>query len=185
MTVELGTLKPEFRARIEQLLEACRARGIEMRPYFAVRSPLEQARLWRQGRAREEIERKVGHLRADGARYLAQCLEQAGPQHGPRVTNAAPGLSWHQWGEALDCFWVVDGAAEWDITRAVDGLNGYKVYAEEAMLLGLTAGGRWAAADWPHVQLRRASGPISAEGPNGSLLTISEIDAEMRRRFTT
>jgi peptidoglycan LD-endopeptidase CwlK len=177
MAVDLSVLEPAFQRRALELLEACRSRGIEMRPYCAVRSPLQQAALWRQGRAREEIQRKIESLREGGAPYLAECISRAGPQHGRKVTNAAPGLSWHQWGEALDCFWVVDGEASWSTTRDVDGRNGYKVYTEEARLLGLTAGGKWALADWPHVQFRRADSPLGE-------MVIKEIDAEMRRRYT-
>ena len=98
-------------------------------------------------------------------------------QSGRHVTDAIPGLSWHQWGEAFDSFWVVDGEAEWSTTREINGLNGYRVYAVEAERLGLTAGGHWTNfKDWPHVQLRSASSPKS-------VFTIQEIDREMRERF--
>ena len=43
---------------------------------------------------------------AQKANFLASVLDGVGPQHGPHVTNALPGLSWHQWGEAVDCFWT-------------------------------------------------------------------------------
>jgi peptidoglycan LD-endopeptidase CwlK len=93
------------------------------------------------------------------------------------VTNALPGLSWHQWGEALDCFWVVDGAAEWSTRRLVNGLNGYHVYADEAKRLELTAGGFFRSLkDWPHVQLDKAGSPLGR-------FSILEIDAEMKSRF--
>lgn len=148
-----------------------------MRPYVGLRDPLTQARLWRQSRAREQIERRILTLRKEGAPYLASCLEKVGPQHGPHVTNALPGLSWHQWGEALDCMWVVSGKAVWSHTRRVEGLNGFRVYAEEASRLGLSPGGLWKSfADWPHVQFRRTGGPAD----QFPLRLISET---MQRRF--
>jgi hypothetical protein len=177
MAADLGALLPAFRIRVEDLVSACRLRGIEMRPYMGVRDPMEQARLWRQSRAREEIELKITELRQSGASYLARCLELAGDQNGPHVTNSIPGLSWHQWGEAVDSFWVVDGRAEWSTTKKVDGLNGYQVYAEEASKLGIDAGGLWTRfKDWPHVQLRPCPSPLGA-------MNLIEIDAEMSRRF--
>jgi peptidoglycan LD-endopeptidase CwlK len=177
MPADLGTLLPAFRIRVEDLISACRQRGIEMRPYMAQRDPFEQAMLWRQSRAREEIGRKVEELRGGGAGFLAHCLEATGTQNGPQVTNAIPGLSWHQWGEAVDSFWVVDGRAEWSTTRLVRALNGYQVYAEEASKLGLDAGGLWRRfKDWPHVQLRPSPSPLGA-------MTLVEIDTEMSRRF--
>ncbi len=177
MPAELSTLLPAFRIRVEDLVLACRQRGVEMRPYMAMRDPLEQAQLWRQSRTREEIERRISELRSGGAPFLARCLEAAGTRNGAHVTHSIPGLSWHQWGEAVDSFWVVDGRAEWSTVRKVDGVNGYQVYAEEAAKLGLDAGGRWRRfKDWPHVQLRPSSSPLG-------VLSLTEIDEEMRRRF--
>ncbi len=102
-----------------------------------------------------------------GAEFLAFCIESVGPQSGPEVTKAPPGLSWHQWGEAFDSFWVVNGDAEWSTTRKINGLNGYHVYAEEAAKIGVTPGGLWTTfkdchthnLDPPNVQLRSTHSP--------------------------
>lgn len=159
------------------LLAKCTARGIEMRPSQTLRDPFEQAKLWRQSRTRSQILTQIDSFRANGADFLAFCLESVGPQSGDPVTNALPGLSWHQWGEAMDCFWVVDGVAEWSTRRLVNGQNGYQVYAAEAKRLGLTAGGYFTSIkDWPHVQLGAAASPRGR-------FSITEIDAKMKRRF--
>ena len=100
MAADLTLLVPAFRPRLETLLANCRARGVEMRPYTGLRTPLEQAKLWRQSRSREQIDAKVAQLRAAGADYLADCIVHVGPRNGDPVTNAVPVLSWHQWGEA-------------------------------------------------------------------------------------
>ena len=77
----------------------------------------------------------------------------------------------------MDCFWLVDGHAEWSTKKKINGLNGYQVYAQEADALGLTAGGLWSSfKDWPHVQLRAANSPLG-------VMTIVEIDQIMRERF--
>lgn len=178
MAIALDSLEPGFRTRVRELLERCRVRGVEMRPYAGLRDTFEQARLWRQSRSIEEINEKIRTLREHGAPFLAMCIESVGSQHGDHVTNTPPGLSWHQWGEALDCFWVVDGRAEWSTRRRIDGVNGYSIYAEEAEKIGLTAGGRWIRfKDWPHVQAR-------SDGSVESAIPIRTIDAEMRRRFS-
>jgi peptidoglycan LD-endopeptidase CwlK len=177
VAADLSALLPAFRIRVEDLVSACRRRGVEMRPYMALRDPFEQARLWRQSRAREEIEVKIAELRSGGAPFLAHCIETAGDRNGPKVTHAIPGLSWHQWGEAIDSFWFVGGQAEWSTTKQLGALNGYQVYAEEASKLGLDAGGLWRRfKDWPHVQLRPSPSPLGS-------MTLAEIDAEMSRRF--
>lgn len=178
MAVSLDGLQAEFRQNVLNLIANLAAKGIEMRPCAALRKPDEQAILWRQSRAKEEIEAAIAKLRSQGGDFLADTLQNVGPQHGEHVTNALPGFSWHQWGEAVDCFWVVNGTAEWSTTRTVDGVNGYKVYAGSAASFSLTAGGTWSSLkDWPHVQARKAGSP-AAEG-----LTIRDIDQEMRRRF--
>jgi peptidoglycan L-alanyl-D-glutamate endopeptidase CwlK len=174
---DLKDLVPDFRGPMTKLLDKLKKRGIEMRPYHTLRDPLEQARLWRQSRTAAEIEQQIARFRAAGAGFLAHCIEAAGPQHGDPVTNALPGLSWHQWGEAVDCMWVVDGRAKWSTQELVGGVNGYRVYAQEAQKLGLTPGGFFTKLkDWPHVQKRAAGSPTS-------LMTLAEIDAEMRERF--
>ena len=177
MAADLKPLVPEFGDKLEHLLAVCRERGVEMRPYFAIRSPFEQARLWRQSRSREEIEARIADLRAQNAPFLAHCLESVGPQNGPPVTNAIPALSWHQWGEAVDSFWAQGGKAEWSTTKEVDGVNGYRVYAAAAAEVGLDAGGLWRRLkDWPHVQLR-------AEGSPAAFYSIAAIAERMKRVF--
>jgi peptidoglycan L-alanyl-D-glutamate endopeptidase CwlK len=177
MAADLGLLVAEFRGKVEELIANCAHRGVEMRPHGALRTPFEQARLWRQSRAREEIEAKIDALRADGADFLAHCLESVGPEYGKHVTNAIPGLSWHQFGEAADCFWVVNGEAEWSPKKKVDRVNGYHVYAEEAERLGLTAGGNWPGfKDWPHVQMRGSSNALK-------VMSLQEINNVLKERF--
>ena len=177
MPIEVAQLVPSFRGKLEGLLEDCQAQGVEMRPYFGIRTPFEQAVLWRQSRTGEQVARKIAELKEQGASFLAHCLESVGPRNGPPVTNALPGLSWHQWGEAVDCAWVVAGKTEWSTQKQVGGANGYRVYAEQAKALGLEPGGFWKSLkDWPHVQLRQAGSPLKVMG-------LAEIDGEMERRF--
>ncbi len=179
MAANLDLLVPGFRDPVVTMLRRCADRGVEMRPNATVRPPLEQAKLWRQSRTIGEITARIDELEAADAPFLAACLRDVGPQHGDPVTNAIPGLSWHQWGEALDCFWVVDGKAEWSTTKKIGGLNGYHVYAEEAAAQGLTAGGLFTSLkDWPHVQLQAAGSPLKVH-------TLVAIDREMRKRFGT
>ena len=177
MAADLNQLAPELRAFIENIFAKCRARGIVMRPYFTLRSPLEQAKLWRQSRSIEEINKTIDYFKRSGAPFLANCIQRVGPQHGDPVTSAAPGFSWHQWGEAVDCFWVVDEQAEWSALKKIAGQNGYQIYAEEAKRLSLTPGGYWnRLKDWPHVQLRPDSDP-------GKSMSLVEIDAGMKAKF--
>jgi peptidoglycan L-alanyl-D-glutamate endopeptidase CwlK len=181
MSRDLNLLRPDFKEKVEKMLSECQSCGITMTPYFTIRTPEEQARLWRQSRTSVEIQQQVKWLRDNGAPYLASIIEDVGPQFGPKVTNAIPGLSWHQWGEAVDCFWNVQNRAEWSSrkkVRLLDGReeNGYRIYAEVTVKHGMNAGGLWASfKDWPHIQFTNKR--IS------SLYSISEIDQRMQEKF--
>jgi len=179
MPVDLNLLVPDFRAKVQLLLTKCQQRGIEMRPNEGLRDPLKQAKYWRQSRTKQQIDARIAQLQAAGAPFLADCLSRVGPQNGAHVTNSVPGFSWHQWGEALDCYWVVNGEAEWSLKRTVNGLNGYMVYAAEAHKLGLEAGLYWQSfVDAPHVQLRASGNP-------GYEYSVAQINSEMAQRFAS
>lgn len=177
MAADLDRLVPDMKPLVLRLVARCQERGVEMRPNNGLRDPFEQARLWRQSRTTEEIQAKIAEFERAGAVFLTHCLRSVGPQHGAHVTDTPPGFSWHQWGEALDCFWVVEGKAEWSTQKLVNGVNGYRVFADEAEGVDLTAGGHWKRfKDWPHVQLREASNV-------GTVMSVLEIDSAMKARF--
>ena len=187
MSISLDGLVPTFRSQVDVLLHACARRGVEMRPFYAVRSPWEQARIWRSTRATGEITDRVERLKFNGAAFLGEVLLEVGPQSAPpgargHLTSAAPGNSWHQWGEALDCFWCYNDKAIWSTVATeqlgndVEG-NGYQVYAEEAIELGLLSAGAAWGWDYVHVQLRPESSPRKSD------IAWSKIDTIMRQRF--
>jgi peptidoglycan L-alanyl-D-glutamate endopeptidase CwlK len=173
MSTDTSILEPEFREKIEKVLEGCKRRGFELRPFFTVRDVLEQARLWRQSRPLTEIERVVRKLRREGASFIADSIEKVGPQYGRWATNNLPGQSWHQWGMAIDCFVIPDdGHSVWSSKHP-----GYLAYAEESRSLGLTAGYFWTRQDAVHVQNYK-------EGVR-SRYTWVEINQEMKERFAS
>ena len=177
MAREVSLLVPEFRTKLQELLDACKARGVNMSPYFTLRTPQEQGSEWRQGRSIADAELKALALENAKAPFLAACIRNNQPKETNKVTNAIPGYSWHQWGEACDCCWIdFNNKVNWSTTQVINGVNGYQVYAEEAKKMGLTPGGYWTnLKDWPHVQLRPDASPAS--------LGVIAIDAEMKKRF--
>lgn len=173
----LNKLVDGFKEKVIQLIENCRNRGIIMQPYFTLRDPFTQGKLWRQSRTSIEIAKKIEELKNQNANFLAHCIESVGKQYGEHVTNAIPGLSWHQWGEAVDSVWVVNNKSVWSTEQTIKGLNGYMVYADEAKKLGLDAGFYWTKfKDSPHVQYRKAANPLIEP-------SIVQVDQEMEKRF--
>lgn len=174
MSRSLDDLDKDFRTQIESVYTECAVERVLMRPFYTLRPPVEQGGLWRQSRSIEEIREKLDELEAQKCYYLAECIERAGPQSGPEVTKAIPGLSWHQWGEALDSFWLNNNKADW--RKPEDGGYGYAVYANVARRFGLTAGGHWQKfKDWPHIQKRKEEVL--------DLYTLKQVNDIMKERF--
>lgn len=174
MSRDIEDLVPNFRASCRQVLEACKAEGVIMVPTFTVRSPIEQAIIWRRSRTADMIAKKIQFLRDQKADYLADVIHEAGAREGKWGTNALPGASWHQWAEAMDCCWEVDGKEEWSTTKLINGVNGYKLYAQKAQEFGLTPMGP-RIGDWAHIQLRATE--VTDH------YTWKEINDRMKERF--
>jgi len=173
MPADLSQLVVEFRFKVDLVLADCMSAGHELRPFFTIRDPWTQAKLWRQSRTTVQVVNARDHLIERGAPYLAKVLMDAGAARGKWATNALPGQSWHQFGEAVDCFVVgPNGEAIWDASHP-----GYKFYADRAKFHGLAAGYFWKGAqDTVHIQLRPASSPLH-------MLSWPQIDTTMKERF--
>jgi hypothetical protein len=164
---DLTELTPEFLEKIEIVLSSVAQSGYDVRPFVTGRDVFTQAKLWRQSRSSEEIKSAVERLKHESAPWLAEVVEGVGPQLGRWATNALPGQSWHQWGEAVDCFVVAEnGRGVWSSRHP-----GYESYASEAKKAGLNSGFYWSRRDAVHVQLRQ-------EGVRAHY-TWPEIDAKM------
>lgn len=170
MSRDLTLLTGPFAEEVPVLLADLFREGYQLRPFFTLRDPWVQARLWRQSRMTQEIHSAAAELAREGAPFLREVLLSVGAQHGRWATNALPGQSWHQWGEAVDCFVQEHGHAVWRRTHP-----GYERYATLARERGLTAGYFWKRQDAVHVQKR--------EGKVRSLYTWAQIDEAMKERF--
>jgi len=185
MPVDLNSLVPEFRAKVLDLLARCVEQNVPMRVTDALRTPAQQARIWRRTRTSAEVQAGIAQLQNSGAPFLASVLEGVGPQGlqpgetlGSHLTKVLPGNGWHQWGEAVDCAWFPGGVYEPSASKLVDGVNGYHVYADIAATMELQPGGHWTTfKDWPHVQFSKKDNPIAAGK------SWASIDAEMKARF--
>jgi len=146
MAALLEELNKDFRLNVIDLIKACKKRGVCIVPYCTYRDLYKQAILWRQSRRWVEIKREVRELEDTGISFLASIIRDVGVHIGPaqHITNAIPGLSWHQYREAVDCYILRRGLAVWDPND-----KGYKIYREEGLKLGMAIG---TADDWGHLQ---------------------------------
>jgi peptidoglycan L-alanyl-D-glutamate endopeptidase CwlK len=105
----LSDLRPETAAKAEEFLARCAAAGIDVIVTSTLRDNESQAALYAQGRTAP----------------------------GPRVTNAKPGESFHNYGVAFDFCPIVNGKCQW---------NDAKLFArcgEIGEACGLEWAGRW------------------------------------------
>lgn len=138
-------LDPDFRPKVEELISNLAKKGLTFRPFFTIRGPEVQARLWAQSRTPAAVDAQISTLRRQGAPRVAELLEKQRKRAGgrQRVTNALPGRSWHQWGLAVDLFREINGKAVWNNAS-------YIPLRDEAVRLGLVSGASF--HDWVHVQ---------------------------------
>lgn len=168
--IDLNTLDPKFAELVHKTLLACTAQNLNMVPYFGIRDPTTQGIFWRQSRPTATVKVQIETLKVAGAPYLATCLDRAGPHSGPWATNALPGQSWHQYGEAVDCY-ALDDVGQIDWNSAVK----YREYGRIAKLNGLRWGGDFQQTDPGHIQLR------SLEPPQ--LFPIATADKILSKKF--
>lgn len=162
----LEDLIPEFRTKVQRLLDICSDAGYKFIPYSTLRGPGYQAGLYRQGRTQAQINATVASLRRQNAPFIADLLLAfpAAPKE-KLVTKALPGQSWHQYGEAVDCYFEDPKTkkANWNNTKA------YKFYSDTARSLGLMPGADFKTfPEYNHVQFRK-------ENPPGVLSTLSSL----------
>lgn len=170
----LRDLVPEMEEAAKALLNVCRDKGCPMVVDYTLRGPGLQARLWCQSRNETEIHIASAMLVKAGAPFAASFLKFDPRFRGPQCTKALPGEGWHALGEAMDCY--VAGPGRTIIGDAAH--PGYKVYAEEAVKLGLTAGALWKSfPDACHVQRRDAASPVKAG------LTWPQVDQILQARY--
>ena len=165
MSRDLRHLSPKMRGVAVEHQERMAALGWDLLIYSTRRSHEEQARLFRQGRPYSEIVARAELLRDKyGRQDLHDVLLGVGPQHGRRVTNAAPGQSAHNpnaHGLALayDAVPMRDGVPlwQWSKTSAVTGkrivCDWWQDFGSVIIGLGVEWGGKWRRPDGPHVQV--------------------------------
>ena len=139
-----SALYKPFDDKLQQLYENCLKRGAEYWLLSAYRSWADQAAEYAKGRT--------------------VLKDSAGNPQG-KVTNAPPGYSPHQYRVAVDSCRNFNPGGSLRPCWAIQKPEHYRVWAEEAVKLGLEAGLNWKFSDPPHAQL-----PLTAHGLTWKIL---------------
>jgi peptidoglycan L-alanyl-D-glutamate endopeptidase CwlK len=153
MSKDLNDLIPEFRVKVVAGLAALAQQGLVFIPYFTQRDPVVQAKLWRQSRSGDVVAQQIQDLKDAGCDFIVACFEKAGPADGAWATNALPGQSWHQYGEAVDCYLQdASGSPVWESKN-------YAIFGQVGDANGMWWGGHFGDND--HWQNRRTEPPAA------------------------
>lgn len=166
--IDFTLLDPIFASKAQELIQKMKDKGYKIYPYSGLRTVQEQAILWRQSRPTVIINEQIKLFRENDCDFLADVLHDAGPHSGKWATNALPGYSWHNWSQAMDCLI----GYTWSDFNEVQ--NEYKVYADEALKIGLTPGYYFSHSDGVHVQFNTHEIP--------TLYTMKEINDHFKNR---
>jgi peptidoglycan LD-endopeptidase CwlK len=117
----LAQVNPKLAALVRQMADQLASEAIDVRVTQGLRTWAEQAALYEQGRSTS----------------------------GPRVTNAPPGYSYHNFGLAVDLVPMIDIGPDWNTSHPV-----WQRMVTVGQSVGLTAGALWRTfPDRPHFQL--------------------------------
>jgi len=161
----IKSLIPEMELKAKQVQELCNTQGVQLLIYCTQRTLEEQAILYRQSHKWATIAKKMDKLDAMGFSFLADILNNVGPQKNTSlVTNAAPGESFHAYGEAFDAVPLLGGKAIWNYQDYKFGWDTYKEALKENELYW---GGNFQPkyCDMPHAQMRPGSNPLKVYPP--------------------
>ncbi len=137
-----------MQVKVRNFVALCAEREVDVLIYCTLRTPAEQARLYRQGRNIRTIRGKAQELRQWNP-ALADLLMDVGPQYGPKVTAAGPGQSYHQYGYAADGVPLRGGKPMWDASAPE-----WRIYGDCARAAKLEWAGDWnRGREYPHVQM--------------------------------
>lgn len=157
-------LAPDVQVAANLIVGGCANEDVDIMIYCTLRTLEEQARLYRQSRSWVEIKHKIEKFRARGLGFLADILQHTGPCHGPHVTNAAPGESWHGYAEAFDAVPMIGGKPAWNYDDAPFEWSMYGKWIEET---GLNWSGNWKTfKEIAHAQKRHGSNPLKEYSPD-------------------
>lgn len=157
-TYNLSVLTPDVQEKAHQVIDICAEQNIEVIIFSSLRTIKEQAIFYRQSRTIEEILKKVKDLYNRDYAFLSYILEEVGPQKGPLVTNAAPGETWHNFGEAWDAHLKIDDKAILDYKKDKKIWN---IYGNAIREVGMQWGGDQAEIkDYSHAHLRKEANPL-------------------------
>ena len=163
MSRNIDDLQPEIQPLCRKHIELFNERSpeaMELLVYCTLRSPREQAILYRKSRTRSQIDHKKNELTTMGYPELAKIIDDVGPQGtaedlGHHVTNAGPGESYHNYGLAYDSVPQQGGKLLWN-----DHAH-YRLYGSIAAELGLEWAGNWIHfKEFPHTQKGKGGNPL-------------------------
>ncbi|MCT4636249.1 MAG: M15 family metallopeptidase [Bacteroidales bacterium] len=160
---DLSLLTPEMRRKVLLVKQECLKNKVEILFYCTLRPLDEQAVMYRQSNSFAKINAKIAELSVNGFGFLSNIIIDIGAQQNTKwKTNACPGESFHNYGEAVDGVPIVNGRPVWNYE---ENPRVWDIYGKAVKNAGLEWGGDWKKKDLPHAQLAKGSNPLELYSP--------------------
>jgi peptidoglycan L-alanyl-D-glutamate endopeptidase CwlK len=160
---DLSLLTPEMRRKVLLVKQECLKNKVEILFYCTLRPLDEQAVMYRQSNSFAKINAKIEELSENGFGFLSNIIIDIGAQQNTKwKTNACPGESFHNYGEAVDGVPIVNGRPVWNYE---ENPMVWDIYGKAVKNAGLEWGGDWKKKDLPHAQLAKGSNPLELYSP--------------------
>lgn len=172
--VDLQLLEPEFQEKLKGFLTSFAKKSdytISIIKGFV--HPLEQARLWRQSRPDSIVDNVISTLQNQGGEFLAEILSKGSTVSGVHVTNDLPGISWFNWGRAIEIKILNQKGLPEPLNSKI-----YKEIYKQLTMNGLISGSSFKRdAKQPNlIQSCLGENPLE-------VMKIKDINLEMKKRF--
>lgn len=99
--MDLTHFNKEFLTKFECFASKVHELNLQLAEIQGYIHPKIQAKLWRQGHNDSEIDAMISSLEEKDCFYLAKLIRDTYSHPGLSCTDAIPGCTWHNWGEAL------------------------------------------------------------------------------------
>lgn len=168
----LKKINPETRKKAKEIISICQEKKVELYIYEGLLRLHIHAKYYRQSRSWSVIKRKIQDLRNRGFGYLADIIEEVGPQNGVFASFEAPGESWLNYAEGFCATPIVKYKA---LTNFERGEYFWQTYGKAVKKVGMYWGGQYRGAkDYSLAQLREKSNPLKVLTPDQVYYTLKK-----------
>jgi len=98
----IDALDISFAEKFMNVRVECMKQSIITQPVLGFINVFLHAEIWKQSKQDQAVDEAIAKLQNEGCNFLSSILMCASSVHSKHKTNRLPGMSWHNWGRAVD-----------------------------------------------------------------------------------